>query len=46
MAEKGYAGRIRNTGSQCVKAPFAQEKKKAGTVKRGEDLRTGKKTGR
>lgn len=40
--KKGYAGNIKNTGSQMVKAPFAQTPKKNGTVKRGDDLRTGK----
>lgn len=44
MAEKGYAGRIQNTGAQVVKAPFnGNPKKGKATVKTGEDLRTGKK---
>lgn len=42
MAEKNsYAGRIKNTGQQYVQAPFQNGKKSNGTVKRGEDLRTG-----
>ncbi len=41
MAEKGYAGKVKNTGSQYVQAPFAQSKKSRGVVKRGEDLRDG-----
>ncbi len=42
MAEKkGYAGSVKNTGSQYVQAPFSSGKKQNGTVKRGEDLRTG-----
>ncbi len=43
MAEKGYAGRIAQTGSQIVKAPGqTAPKKTGGKVKRGEDLRMGK----
>ena len=43
MAEKGYAGRIAQTGSQKVKAPGQiAPKKSGGKVKKGEDLRTGK----
>lgn len=43
MAEKGYAGRISNSGAQEVKAP-AQDKGKKGksSVMRGNDLRSGK----
>lgn len=41
MAKDGYAGKIKNTGSQYVQAPYTQGKKSNGTVKRGEDLRTG-----
>ena len=39
-----YAGKIKNTGAQEVKAPFANKGKK-GTTKAttGNDLRTGKK---
>ncbi len=44
MAEKnGYAGKVKNTGSQYVQAPFAQGKKSNGTVKKGDDLRGGSK---
>lgn len=41
MAEKGYAGKIAQTGSQTVKAPaqVAPKKGKA-TVKKGDDLRS------
>lgn len=39
--ESGYAGKVKNTGSQFVQAPFQQQKKSNSTVKRGEDLRTG-----
>ena len=43
MAEKGYAGRIAQTGSQTVKAPGQiAPKKGGGKVKKGEDLRVGK----
>lgn len=41
MAGKGYAGKIKNTGSQSVQAPFVQSKKSHGVVRRGEDLRVG-----
>jgi hypothetical protein len=40
MAEKGYAGKIAQTGSQVVKAPAQISPKKGkGTVKKGNDLR-------
>ena len=40
---KGYAGKIKNTGSMYVKAPDAQEKGgKKPTVKTGGDLRASK----
>ena len=43
MAEKGYAGKIRNTGTQNVKGPFALSQKKGKkNVKTGRDLRSGK----
>lgn len=45
MAE-GYAGKIKNTGSQRVEAPFKQSNKTTGTVKRGTDLRTGGGSGK
>lgn len=41
MAKKGYEGRIKNTGSQEVKAPYPQSGSSGGTVKKGGDLRTG-----
>lgn len=45
MAEqKGYIGRIKNGGSQVVKAPNQSTTGgKNGTVKTGKDLRTGNK---
>lgn len=46
MADKkcGYAGSIKNTGSQVVRAPFTQENKNGkSTVKTGKDLRSGNK---
>lgn len=44
MSEKsGYVGRIKNTGSQVVKAPNQTTTEKKGVVKTGKDLRTGKK---
>ena len=42
MANKGYEGKISNSGAQSVKAPFSSTKKGKGTVKTGTDLRTGK----
>ena len=43
MAEKSYAGKIAQTGSQVVKAPGQiAPKKSGGKVKKGEDLRGGK----
>lgn len=42
MADKGYAGSIKNTGSQVVAAPKQLTNPKKGTVKTGKDLRTGK----
>lgn len=44
MSEKsGYVSRIKNGGTQVVKAPNQQTDAKKGTVKTGSDLRTGKK---
>lgn len=39
---KGYVGKISNAGIQVVQAPFQTPKNTHGTVKRGDDLRTGK----
>lgn len=40
MADKTYAGSIKNTGAQVVKAPFSGDNKKGkSTVKTGNDLR-------
>ena len=42
MSEKGYQGKITNSGAQAVKAPHSQEHTQKGTViQRGTDLRTG-----
>jgi hypothetical protein len=41
VADKGYAGKIAQTGSQTVKAPAQVSPKKGkSTVKKGNDLRT------
>lgn len=42
MKEKTYAGRIKNTAAQFVKALFETEKSKAGKKTVGGDLRAGK----
>lgn len=41
--QSGYAGKIKNGGTQIVKAPTQHADPKKGTVKTGKDLRTGKK---
>jgi len=41
--KSGYVGRIKNSGSQVVKAPNQVKDQPKGTVKTGNDLRTGKK---
>ena len=38
----GYAGKIKNAGTQEVKAPYTTKGAEAGTVKRGTDLRAKK----
>ncbi len=43
METSAYAGKIKNTGSQVVKAPAQSVPQKTGTVKTGSDLRSGKK---
>lgn len=40
MENKGYIGRIENTGSQSVKAPNQKAPVKKGKVKTGKDLRS------
>ena len=40
--QKGYIGRVQNTGTQVVKAPHQIAAAKTGTVKTGKDLRSGK----
>lgn len=45
MAEQGksaYIGKIKNGGTQNVKAPHQSTDTKKGTVKTGKDLRCGK----
>ena len=42
MANKSYAGKIKNGGSQVVKAPSQHTDPKKSTVKTGKDLRGGK----
>lgn len=42
MAENGYLGKIKNSGTQIVNAPNQTVDPKKGTVKTGTDLRTGK----
>ena len=41
--KSGYAGKIKNGGTQTVKAPTQHTDPKKGTVKTGSDLRNGKK---
>lgn len=43
MEKNGYAGRIKNGGTQVIKAPKQTTDAKKGTVKTGSDLRTGRK---
>ncbi len=43
MKGSGYAGRIKNGGTQVVKAPMQTTDAKKGVVKTGKDLRTGRK---
>ena len=43
MDKSGYVGRIKNGGTQMVKAPLAADGKKGkSSVVKGKDLRTGK----
>ena len=42
MAEKGYIGKIPNSGNMDVKAVHQQTSPKKGTVIKGGDLRTGR----
>lgn len=37
--EKAYEGKVKNTGSQEVKAPYQHQTKDNGKVHRGTDLR-------
>lgn len=43
MKKYGYAGEIKQGGTQVVKAPCQSTNPKTGTVKTGNDLRSGKK---
>lgn len=43
MEKKSYVGRIKNSGTQVVEAPYQSTDTKKGTVKKGRDLRAGKK---
>lgn len=44
---KGYEGKIKNSGTQHVKAPHATGSSTKGNVRiTGNDLRTGKKSGK
>lgn len=43
MKKNSYAGKIKNGGSQVVKAPSQTTDPKKSTVQKGKDLRTGKK---
>ena len=43
MKKSGYAGKIKNGGSQVVKAPSQTTDPKKSAVQKGSDLRTGKK---
>lgn len=45
MPEKGYIGKIPNSGNMDVKAVHQTTSPKKGTVVRGTDLRTGKSGG-
>lgn len=42
MKNNGYVGKIKNSGVQKVTAPHAAADKGKGTVKTGNDLRSGK----
>lgn len=43
MKKDGYAGSIKQSGSQVVQAPNQTTDRKTGTLKTGSDLRSGKK---
>lgn len=43
MKDNGYIGKIKNGGTQAVKAPVQHTDGKKGVVKTGNDLRTGGK---
>ena len=43
MAKNGYAGGIKNTGTQVVKAPHQTKEPKHISRNTGKDLRSGKK---
>lgn len=43
MKKSGYAGQVKNTGNQVVKAPNQHTEPKHISRKTGKDLRSGKK---
>ena len=43
MSKSTYAGSVKNTGSQVVKAPSQHTEPKHNSRKTGKDLRSGKK---
>ena len=43
MEKNGYVGKIKNGGTQTVKAPHQSTDSKKGTVRTGRDLRAGRK---
>ena len=43
MGKNGYAGKVKNGGSQVVKAPSQTTDPAKRTVQTGKDLRSGKK---
>ena len=43
--KNGYIGKIKNSGSQVVKAPFTAESGPKGVVHKGTDLREGTSKG-
>lgn len=47
MSKNGYTGKIAHGGAQVVKAPYAAGgKAKGGKVVRGDDLRSGIRSGK
>ncbi len=47
MKDKGYVGRIKNSGTQNIKAPNGSRPASKGSTRiTGSDLRTGNKSGK